>query len=203
MFSVVVLFAFGGMRLLETFGPHAAQDSFGIRYVEHPIVGVAHIVPGLVFLLLAPLQFIPRIRRRHLAIHRASGRLLVVLAAVSGVFALVAAFRFPAFGGATTQAATVVFGVWFLGSLWKAVDSIRKRRVAQHREWMIRVFAIGLAVATVRVVIGLAQLMTGLEMVHVFGASFWLGFGINAAVAETWIRRSRGSGRPSARARNV
>ncbi|MDH3225091.1 MAG: DUF2306 domain-containing protein, partial [Gemmatimonadota bacterium] len=158
------------------------------------IVSLGHIVPGLVFLMLAPLQFVARIRRRHLAFHRRSGRLLVLTGAVSGLFALVAAAVFPAFGGTPTQLATLAFGLMFLASLWMAVLRIRQRRVKEHREWMIRVFAIALGVATIRAVIGLSQAVTGRTMVEVFGFSFWVGFGINFLIAEWWIRRTRPAG---------
>lgn len=189
-FSVVVLIAFGSLRILDMFGAGPA-DPFGVRYAEHPLVALAHLAPGVLFLVLAPLQFISRIRRRHLPFHRGNGRVLVVLATLSGVFALVAAFLFPAFGGLPTQLATVVFGVWFLGALWKAIWHVRRREFAAHREWMIRVFALALGVATIRAVIAVAQALTGGTMEDVFGLAFWVGFGLNALVAEAWIRYTR------------
>jgi uncharacterized membrane protein len=200
--SIVVLLVSGAVRLGQTFGLPDASDAFGARYVAHPVVSVVHIVTGLAFLLLAPLQFSAGVRRRHRAVHRANGRMLVVLAAASGVYALWAAFAFPAFGGLSTQVATVVFGALFLIAIAMAVIRIRARRVAEHREWMIRVFAIALGVATIRAVIGIGQALTGRSMEEVFGAAFWLGFGINCVVAELWIRRTR-VGRPSAVAARV
>ncbi len=46
-----------------------------------------------------------------------SAAMLAISAAISGLFALVVNFRFPAFGGISTQAATVFFGAVFLFSL--------------------------------------------------------------------------------------
>jgi uncharacterized membrane protein YozB (DUF420 family) len=119
------------------------------------------------------------------------GRVLVACAAASGVIALVAAFRLPAFGGITTQAATVFFGSIFLFSVVKAYYYIRRKEVSRHREWMIRTFALAMGVSTIRVFIGLLEGVTGLGFEEVFGASFWLGLGVNALVAEIWINVSR------------
>jgi len=193
--SITVLLVFGTIRVVEMQRVPPPTDAFGVRYVDHPVLALIHFIPGLVFIVCAPLQFVPAIRRERISIHRANGRMLVVLAAISGLFALVVAFALPAFGGLLTQVATVVFGTLFLGALWRAVWHIRRKEVSGHREWMIRVFAIGLAVATIRGVVALAQLFTGLTMEEVFGASFWIGLSLNAAVAEWWIRQTRDSAR--------
>ena len=104
--------------------------------------------------------------------HRWTGRVLVVAASVSGLFALIAAWRLPAYGGPWTQLATALFGMLFLYALARAVMHIRRREVAAHREWMIRVFALASAVATIRAVIALSAATTGASMEDVFAASF-------------------------------
>lgn len=189
--SVLLLLGSGVLRLTETFALPGPTDDFGVRYVQHPIVSLAHIVPGLVFLVFAPLQFVARIRKRRISVHRGLGRVLVLAAAISGAFGITSALVFPAFGGRSTTLATLVFGTLFLWALLMAVVRIRQRRVSAHREWMIRVFALALGVATIRIVVGLLQAVTGRAMVDVFGLSFWLGFGVNLAVSEVWIRRTR------------
>jgi uncharacterized membrane protein len=195
LLSILVLLVFSAIRFVEMAQVPAPTDSFAVRYVEHPVVALVHIVPGLVFIVLAPLQFIPRIRQRQLRFHRRLGWLLVPCAAVSGLYALVAAYRLPAFGGFLTQAATSVFGALFLFSLAKAVYHIRRREVRPHREWMIRVFALALGVATIRLVVGLSLALTDAGFEEVFGVAFWLGLGINLLVAEAWIRHTRRRGR--------
>ena len=189
--SILLLLASGLSRLAETFAVPGPADDFGVRYAQHPVVSLAHIVPGLIFLGLAPLQFVPAIRRNWTGVHRWLGRVLVLTALVSGVYAIVSAVAFPAFGGRSTLLATLLFGALFLTALTMAVIRIRQRRVSAHREWMIRVFALGLGVATIRVVIGLLQWGTGGDLVEVFGLAFWLGFGINLVVGEAWIRHTR------------
>jgi uncharacterized membrane protein len=197
--SAVILLVFGTLRLRDMGQNPPGADEFGVRYVQHPRVAILHIVPGLLFLSLAPLQFVPLIRRRRITVHRRLGWLLVASAVTSGVFALIAGFRLPAYGGATTQSAAVVFGAIFLFSVTKAVRHIRRREIAHHREWMIRAFALATGVATVRVVVGLLVVLGGYRFVEAFGPSFWVGFSVNLLVAEAWIRKTR-SRMPSTRA---
>ena len=191
LLSIVVLLVFGGIRIAETLATPPPTDAFAVRYAEHPVVAFIHFLPGLVFIVFAPLQFIKRIRRKRIGFHRKNGWMLVPLAAVSGVYALVAAFTLPAFGGWPTVAATVVFGLVFLYALWRAVSHIRRREVQAHREWMIRMFSLALAVATIRALGGLAGAFWGMSLEESFGASFWLAFTINLGVAEMWIRATR------------
>ena len=189
--SVVVLLVFGVLRLRSLGGVADPTDDFGVRYLASPRLAWLHIAPGLVFLLLAPLQFTPALRRRVPALHRGLGRALMGLAAVSAVTALAAAWWLPAYGGAGTVAATAAFGAAFLLFLGRALWHARRREFAAHRECMIRVFALGLGVATIRLVILLCELITGAAMREVFAAAFWIGLAANALAAELWIRRTR------------
>ena len=189
--SVLILLIFATIRLLDMTSTTPSTDLFAVRYVQNPGVALLHILPGLVFLTLGPLQFVARIRQRRIGLHRWLGRVLVTCGALSGVFALVASFRFPAFGGISTQAATLFFGAIFLFSLAKAFRHIRRKEIDLHREWMIRVFALAMGVASIRVFIGLFQAFGDRGMEEVFGTTFWLGFGVNLVAAEVWINVTR------------
>jgi hypothetical protein len=72
--------------------------------------------------------------------------------------------------------------------------SIRQGKVAQHREWMIRAFAIGLAVATARPINGAffaTRSITHLTPHDFFGTAFWLAFTVHLIAAEVWINYAR------------
>lgn len=155
---------------------------------------MAHVVPGLLFMVLAPLQLVPTLRARHPALHRWAGRAVVAAGLVIGVTALVMTPQM-AIGGAHETAAIVVFGCAFLFSLVEGFVAIRRKDVSTHREWMIRAFAIGLAVATIRPIVGLffaTSRLTGLSPHDFFGTAFWLGFTLQWMAAEAWINRNRG-----------
>ncbi|SRR6266404_5930917 len=160
-------------------------------FVRYPILTLVHIVPGLLFMMLGPLQFSSTIRARHLRWHRLNGRIFVICGLVIGISALLMSFNMPAIGGFNQAAATTLFGAFFLYALCKAFWHIRRREVALHREWMIRAFAIGLAVATIRPIVGLlfaTSRFSGLTPYEFFGTAFWIGFVLHLIAAEAWIR---------------
>ncbi len=156
----------------------------------HPVLTFVHIIPGALFVILAPLQFIPKIRSRYLWFHRWSGRVLVVLGLIIGISALIMSFT-AAIGGANETAATTVFAILFLVSLVKGLYHIRRHEVALHREWMIRMFAIALAIATIRPIVAMFFIFSKLSPHEFFGIAFWLGFTIQLLVAEIWINYTR------------
>ncbi len=177
--------------------PSAAQNSVAAQFTglddlfaRHPILTLVHIVPGLLFMVLGPIQFSLTIRARHLRWHRLSGRIFVICSLVIGISELVMSFGMPAIGGLNQAAATTLFAAFFLFALCKAFWHIRRREVLLHREWMIRAFSVGLAVATIRPIIGIffaASRLSHLTPHEFFGIAFWIGFVLHLIAAETWI----------------
>jgi uncharacterized membrane protein len=168
----------------------AAMDAAFARYRSLTMI---HIVPGLLFLVLAPFQFVRTLRNHRPRLHRWMGRVTVASGLITGVSALLLSSR-TAIGGANERAATRLFALLFLFSLSKAFVSIRSGDVTLHREWMIRAFAIGLAVATVRPIVGVffaTRSLTQLTPHEFFGIAFWLGFTIHLIAAEVWIDYTR------------
>jgi uncharacterized membrane protein len=167
--------------------PAAAMD---VGFAKHMVLTLVHIIPGALFLVLVPLQFVPAIRTKYLGVHRWMGRILVVSGLVIGTSALVMSYTMN-IGGPNETAATTLFGILFLFCLIKAYRHIRRKEVAQHREWMIRAFGIGLGVATTRPIVGMFFAFRRLTPHEFFGIAFWLGFTITFFVAEAWIDYTR------------
>jgi uncharacterized membrane protein len=168
-------------------------------FARYPVLTLLHILPALLFLVLAPLQFSQAFRERHIRWHRLNGRILLVCGMVVGVSALVMSFRMPAIGGVNQAAATTLFALLFLMALGKAYRQIRRREIAQHREWMIRAFSIALAVATIRPIVAVffaTSRFSGLTPYEFFGTAFWLGFVLHLMAAEIWIDRTRAERKP-------
>ena len=160
--------------------------AFDGGFMSHKVLTFVHIIPGALFMILAPLQFVPGIRSRHLRFHRLSGRVLVVLGLIIGITALIMSFK-TTIGGTTETTATVTFAILFLFSLAKGFYHIRRREIRLHREWMIRMFAIGFAIATVRPIVGMFFAFSRLSPHQFFGIAFWIGFMIHLIMAEIWI----------------
>jgi uncharacterized membrane protein len=178
-----------------TASPRAAQfAALDSVFAGHPILTLVHIVPGLLFMLLGPLQFSATIRARHVRWHRWNGRVFVTCGLIIGVSALVMSFTMKSIGGLNQAAATTLFAAFFLYALCKAFSHIRRREVALHREWMIRAFSIGLAVATIRPIVGIffaTSRLSGLTPYEFFGTAFWIGFVLHLIAAEAWIHATR------------
>lgn len=168
--------------------------SLNAGFARHEALTFLHILPGALFLVLAPLQFMPRIRERHLQFHRWNGRVLVVDGLIIGVTALIMSFRMN-IGGPNETAATTLFAIVFLISLMKAFWHIRKKEVDRHREWMIRTFAVAFGVAVTRPIVGAFFAFRRLSPHEFFGIAFWLGFTSTVLVAEFWIDHTRQHGR--------
>jgi uncharacterized membrane protein len=171
--------------------PAAAQfASLDDLFAHYPILTLVHIVPGLFFMILGPLQFSSTIRARNLGWHRLSGRIFFICGVVIGLSALVMSFAMPSIGGFNQAAATTLFATFFLIALCKGFWHIRRREIALHREWMIRAFSVGLAVATIRPIIGMffaTSRFSGLTPHEFFGVGFWIGFVLHLIAAEAWI----------------
>ena len=180
----------------ETVVPHtdAELQAFDDRYRDHPYVALLHVIPGGLFLALAPLQFRAGLRARHPAIHRWSGRALLVTAAIALATAFHLAFVVP-FGGPAETATIAIFGGLFIYSLARAYLAIRRRDITAHREWMIRGFAIALAISTVRIagaVFDAVVMPSSADVAaYLFVMSLWVGWVSTISAAELWIRQTR------------
>ncbi|MDL5159485.1 DUF2306 domain-containing protein [Actinomycetospora termitidis] len=166
--------------------------AFEQRYVRHPVPAYVHIVPGVLFLLGGAWQLSGRFRNRHLVLHRRLGRFLVGGALLSGVLAVVIGVWFP-YGGTAESGASVVFGLLFVVEIVLGARAIRARRVLEHRRWMIRAYAVGLGVGTIRLWIGLFTAVGLLSITDNrgtawFGVAFWIAFVLHVLVAEAYLR---------------
>ena len=167
--------------------PAAGLDS---GFARHMALTVLHILPAALFVVLAPLQFMPSVRQKHLQFHRWSGRVLVVYGLIVGTSALIMSYKMN-IGGLNETAATTLYGIVFLICLSKAYLYIRRKDVARHREWMIRAFGVALGVATTRPIVGIFFAFRRLTPHEFFGIAFWLGFTTTFLAAEAWIDYTR------------
>ena len=174
------------------FPPGAIEDARALErwFAAHASLTWAHIIPGSVFLGLAPLQFVRGLRESHLALHRWSGRLLLLAAIPTGFTGMLLQLRSP-YGGAVALSAILLAAGLFLGAAVLAYLAIRRRDTERHREWMIRMLAVGVGVATVRLLAVPLILVTGQRPLELMGVAFWLGFALPVAGGEWWIRATR------------
>ncbi len=167
------------------------DESFG----RYPGVTLLHVVPGGLFLLLAPLQLVGRIRRRFPAWHRWSGRALLVTGATAALTGMFFGVLMP-FGGAGESLIIAIVGTLFLVAAFQAWRAIRRRDVTTHRRWMLRAFAVMLGVPLTRVIgtpLDIAFVGSGLAPGPLFVIDLWVAWAIAIGGAEWWIRRPSGA----------
>lgn len=191
---ILIVVVFAAIRIVTDWphilaGTSPVDDDFAVRYVEHPRVSHLHIGLGLVYLLGAPLQLGHRVRTKHYTLHRRLGRILVSAGLLTGVFALVFGLQHP-YGGAGQAAATGVFGTWFVACLTLAFRAIRRGDVVSHRRWMIRAFAVGVGVGTIRIWVGIFLGTGALAERTSFAVAFSIAFTLHVLAGELWIRHT-------------
>ena len=159
------------------------------RLRSHRVLSFAHVVGGMVVLLLGGLQFAPGLRRRLPMLHRWSGRTLLVAAAITGISGLYFGVGVP-YAGVAEALPTLVFGALFLLFVALAYRAARCGEYARHREWMIRMFSLAAGVGTIRLV-GLGLVSAGVDLRELIGWSFAIGWITSLVAAELWIRHTR------------
>jgi uncharacterized membrane protein len=175
---------------ITSFNP-SGGPAFDIGFGRHPIITLVHILPGLVFMISGPIQFMPDIRKKYINFHRTNGYIFIISAYIVGLSALSMPFIMSPIGGINEAAASILYGGFFLISLSMAWVYIAKKNIILHREWMIRTFAIGLAISTVRPIMGFFFAFSGLKPQVFFGTAFWIGFTLHLIIAEVWINYTR------------
>lgn len=162
--------------------PAAQMGALDAVFASHNGLTLAHILPALAFVLLAPVVLL----RRSGSIW--AERLLFPLGLVVGVTAY-AMSAYP-IGGWVERSAVLFFNSLFLFSLARAYWYMLRGESLQKMRWLTRAIGILLGIATTRPVMGLffaTSRLTHLEPRQFFGIAFWLGFSINTIIVELWL----------------
>jgi uncharacterized membrane protein len=173
---------------------HFLREPYNEGFADHPVVTGLHVVLGGAYLALAPFQFVGRIRDRWIGHHRRAGRVLVSIGLVVGTTALFLALVVP-FSGNWERLVNGPFALYLIFALVRGFQHIRAGRVALHREWMIRAFAIGLSIASMRLIFVPLIILSGdpsserLQTLSIL--SFTIALVLHTLAGELWIRRGR------------
>ena len=144
--------AVGGFALrLVTGDPAQVPYELRVNLLHAPVAFVLHTSFGGLAMLLAPWQLLPGLRRRWPGLHRWGGRLYAGSCLISGIAAYPVAFGTVA--GPVAAAGFAAMATAWLGATALAWQAIRARRVAEHRRWMIRSFALTFSAVTLRLLL--------------------------------------------------
>jgi uncharacterized membrane protein len=125
------------------------SDPLWTYYLPVRFLLIPHGLAGVICLCLGATQFSTRLRTRHARVHRILGRCYVTgiaIAAPMGIYITIQHNALPSRIAIITTAS-----LWFLTTA-VAFYCIRRRNFREHRQWMIRSYAITLTFLLVRVI---------------------------------------------------
>ena len=106
---------------------------------------IPHVLAALLALLIGPINFSTRIRQHHLQLHRVLGRIYVISVFVGAATGVALAAGRPGLPGTSMQAAA-----WIVCTT-AALITARNGQIVQHRQWMVRSYAVTFTFVSSRV----------------------------------------------------
>ena len=168
-------------------GEHeGTQVVAGARDLNFAILA-AHVATAIPPLLIGIVAFSKRARKRSLRAHRWLGTTYCVCIWISAVTGVILA-------SANTMGLASRLGFGTLGILWffttlRAYQYARRKDIPRHRIWMIRSFALTLAVVTIRPIMMLPMFVE-VDIATLNNVGSWACWVPNILLAELYIRRT-------------
>jgi uncharacterized membrane protein len=174
-----------------TFDPEVYFPQQLEAYLQHEFALGVHVLSGVLALLIGPFQFVRRLRRRTVPVHRFMGATYVASATALGVSGLILAPT--AYTGPVASAGFTVLGLAMLFTTWTAVRMILAGRYGEHRRWMILSFSLILAGVMLRMWTPIYDRLAAIGIVDfsfetAYAAIAWLCWVPNVLLA-VWFTR--------------
>jgi uncharacterized membrane protein len=169
--------------------PPGALASPAMRevYARHRLLVYGHVFGAALALALGPWQFSARLRATRASLHRCIGRCYLIFGVGLGGLCGLALSR-CAQGGPVAQLGFASLAIAWLYTGARGWLAIRARRVAQHRRWMVRNYALTLAAVSLRIYVGVV-LAARWPFDPAYAAIAWLCWVPNLLLAERCLRR--------------
>ena len=119
--------------------------AYRLQVIADRTLLIPHTLAGIFALLIGPINFSSRIRQRHLKFHPVLGRIYVISVFIGAATGVALASGRPGFPGTCGQAAA-----WVVCTT-AAFITARNRQIVQHRQWMIRSYAVTFTFVSSRV----------------------------------------------------
>ena len=178
--TISTVLALVSYRYLAGLGP--VPPNIAANRLVNPWIAV-HAAGAATALLVGPWQFLPGLRARRPWLHRVIGRLYAVGCASGGLSALVLAMGLTS--GPIAGAGFAALGLAWLATTGMAIGEVLAGRIASHRRWMIRSFALTLSAVTLRIY---------LPAYRIIAWACWLP---NLLLAELYLKRRPISAQPT------
>lgn len=153
-----------------------------------------HITTSIVALVIGPFTLSAKFRERNINRHRIVGRIYMVgilLGGVSGLY-----LSFYATGGLVAKLGFGLLSVLWLTSAYQALHRVKNKKMKDHRNWMIRNYALTFAAVTLRIWLPLFIVLFGIEQFElIYAVIAWLAWVPNLIIAELFIRQRLNKGK--------
>jgi uncharacterized membrane protein len=187
--AAVFVLAISAYSLRYVFlGERAYTPELAPSFRAQPLTVMAHTLFGAIALTFGLINLLPAMRqRRRWPVHRWLGRIYLVSSIVLAGAGL--ALSFHAAGGLGPRTAFGLLALATLGTSLMGYRAIRVRDVRQHREWMLRSYALIFAAVTLRIWMPILVTVYQGQFVPAYRWAAWLCWVPNVLFAEWIIRR--------------
>lgn len=183
IFYGVYAFYMGAAEILSQLG--WATDA---KYRAAPFMFVVHAFSGGVVLITGALQFNRALLKNNRPLHRLIGKIYVYAIWIVSVSAFWNAIFFDVVPLA--KISFIALSILWFSTTTVSFLQIRKRKIKEHREWIIRSFSLSLFFVTFSFwVPGLTG--TDLPYELAYPLAVFLSWALNLGLAEFWIRMNR------------
>ena len=120
-----------------------SEDKYGSYYWSRVNWVFPHVIFGVIAILVGPFQFSNKLRAKYLVFHRRMGYVYLISILLGSIAGMALALT-------SKVNLTYKMGLFFLAVAWLltsgfALFFIIRRKVAQHKEWMIRSYVVTFA----------------------------------------------------------
>jgi len=169
-------------------GEAAYVPELAPSFLLRPLTVTVHTLFGPIALVLGLVNLLPAMRKRpRWAAHRWFGRIYLMSAIALAGAGLSLAFH--AVGGPVARLGFILLAAATLTTAVQGYRSIRRRAVRQHREWMLRSYALIFTAVTLRIWLPLLIIAHQGQFVPAYRWVAWVSWVPNALFAEWVIRR--------------
>jgi len=168
------------------YGPEYTQKALP-ALASKPGIEIVHRLLGAIYLIIGLLQFSPRFRKQRPRLHKTLGKIFMVFSITAAVSGMLFAVLVP-FAGFLEVFPIFTFAFFMLYATYRAYVHIRRGEVMAHREWIARSYAVGLGIATIRVMVLVINYLTAfkLDQPQVVMVSLWGGWVLTLGAVEVY-----------------
>ncbi len=187
--SVMVFLATGiaiyALQFLSV-GIENALPQMAYHVPERLLPASVHFAIGGLVLLIGPFQFVPGLRAKWPVLHRWMGRIYVTGCIFSGIAAFILASNTNA--GLVARTGFSLLAIAWVYATTMAFLRARNRNFNEHKQWMIRSYALTLAAVTLRIYLPVSMIGFGLPYATVYPVISFACWVPNAIAAEWYLR---------------